>query len=88
MRSRARLRRADRLAHRRPTAGTPALRRWRACAHPHRQPATPAGIPGGHAGIPPEAPDLRAADPTLEHPPDSGPRQRRYASHVMAYGHR
>jgi hypothetical protein len=28
------------------TAGSPALRRWRAYAHPHRSPATPARNPG------------------------------------------
>src|SRR6476659_3008522 len=55
----------------------PALRAY---AHPRPSPAPPAGTPGCHVLITPEPTDLRAADPTPEHPPDSGPRQRRYAS--------
>lgn len=70
------------------TAGTPALRRWRAFAHPHRAPATPAGNPGSSLLNLTEAPNLRAADPTQEHPPDSGPRQGRLRRRcAMTFGH-
>ena len=43
----ARLRRADLVPPSRLAAGTPALRRWRACAHPHRSPSRRPHVEGG-----------------------------------------
>jgi len=78
-RSRARLRRADRPAQARSRQGPP-----RSGASRLRAPPPLAGHASrghrGHAVITTEPTDLRAADPTLEHPPASGSRQRRFAS--------
>jgi hypothetical protein len=58
------------------TAGTPALRPTRTpTAHRPRLPPHPRT-----SCEPREATNLRAADPSQEHPPASGPRQRRCAS--------
>jgi hypothetical protein len=87
MRSRARLRRANQLAQAGsrqgpPRSGAGAPTRTPAAHQPH-QPGTPE-----HAAHCHEATDLRAADPTQEHPPDSGPRQGRLRRRcAMAFGH-
>lgn len=77
MESRARLRRANQLARAGSRQGPPRSGAGAPSRTPAASPATPAGTPRTALGTPP---GNLTYEPPQEHPPDSGPRQRRFAS--------